>query len=82
VATLSLRQRDLTGADLIDADIRQVDFSDAILNHANLGPLGATSLLRVGGKRNGTLRDWLTALLARKPTRNWGASGHETRNVI
>jgi transposase len=31
--------------------------------------LGAMSLLRVAGKRKGALRDWLTALLARKPTR-------------
>jgi len=31
--------------------------------------LGATSLLRVAGKRNGVLRDWLVALLARKPAR-------------
>ncbi len=31
--------------------------------------LGATSLLRVVGKRKGALRDWLVALLARKPAR-------------
>jgi transposase len=31
--------------------------------------LGATSLLRVAGKRKGALRDWLVALLARKPAR-------------
>jgi transposase len=31
--------------------------------------LGATSLLRVAGKRNGVLRDWFVALLARKPAR-------------
>lgn len=31
--------------------------------------LGATSLLRVVGKRKGTLHDWLVALLARKPAR-------------
>jgi len=31
--------------------------------------LGATSLLRVAGKRKGALRDWLAALLARKPAR-------------
>jgi transposase len=31
--------------------------------------LGATSLLRVAGKRNGVLRDWILALLARKPAR-------------
>jgi transposase len=31
--------------------------------------LGATSLLRVAGKRKGALRDWLIALLARKPAR-------------
>jgi transposase len=30
---------------------------------------GATSLLRVAGKRKGALRDWLVALLARKPAR-------------
>ena len=30
---------------------------------------GATSLLRVAGKRKGALRDWLAALLARKPAR-------------
>ena len=30
---------------------------------------GATSLLRVVGKRKGALRDWLVALLARKPAR-------------
>jgi len=31
--------------------------------------LGATSLLRVVGRRKGALRDWLVALLARKPAR-------------
>ena len=31
--------------------------------------LGATSLSRVAGKRKGSLRDWLVALLARKPAR-------------
>ena len=31
--------------------------------------LGATSLLRVAGKRKGVLRDWMVALLARKPAR-------------
>ncbi len=35
-ATLTLRDRDLTGANLSGADIRHVDFSDAILNRANL----------------------------------------------
>ncbi len=36
VATLSLAGRDLTGANLSDADIRHVDFSGATLNRANL----------------------------------------------
>jgi transposase len=31
--------------------------------------LGATSLLRVVGKRKGTLRDFIVALLSRKPRR-------------
>ncbi len=31
--------------------------------------LSATSLLRVAGKRSGVLRDWIVALLARKPAR-------------
>jgi transposase len=31
--------------------------------------LAATSLLRVMGKRNGTLRDWIVAVLAKKPAR-------------
>lgn len=31
--------------------------------------VGATSLLRVVGKRKGALRDWIVALLARKPAR-------------
>ena len=31
--------------------------------------LGATSLLRGAGKRKGVLRDWMVALLARKPAR-------------
>jgi transposase len=31
--------------------------------------LGATSLLRVAGKRKGALRDWLVGLLAKKPAR-------------
>jgi transposase len=31
--------------------------------------LGATSLLRVAGKRKGVLRDWLVGLLAKKPAR-------------
>ncbi len=31
--------------------------------------LSATSLPRVAGKRSGTLRDWIVALLARKPAR-------------
>jgi transposase len=31
--------------------------------------LGATSLLHVAGKRKGALRDWLVALLGRKPAR-------------
>jgi transposase len=31
--------------------------------------LGSTSLLRVAGKRKGVLRDWLVALVARKPAR-------------
>jgi uncharacterized protein YjbI with pentapeptide repeats len=35
--TLLLRGRDLTGAYLYEADVRHVDFSDAILNRANLG---------------------------------------------
>jgi uncharacterized protein YjbI with pentapeptide repeats len=37
VASLSLAERDLTGANLVGADIRHVDFSGAILNRANLG---------------------------------------------
>jgi uncharacterized protein YjbI with pentapeptide repeats len=37
VATLSRRDRDLTGANLESADVRHVDFSGAILNRANLG---------------------------------------------
>ena len=36
VATLSLMERDLTGANLKDADVRHVDFSGAILNRAKL----------------------------------------------
>jgi uncharacterized protein YjbI with pentapeptide repeats len=36
VATLSLAGRDLTGANLEDADVRHVDFSDATLNRAIL----------------------------------------------
>ncbi|HEY8008138.1 MAG TPA: pentapeptide repeat-containing protein [Methylocella sp.] len=36
VATLSLKGRDLTGANLEGADIRHMDFGDAILNRANL----------------------------------------------
>ncbi len=36
VATLSLKKRDLTGANLEGADVRHVDFSHAILNRANL----------------------------------------------
>jgi uncharacterized protein YjbI with pentapeptide repeats len=36
VATLSLRNRDLTGANLAGADVRHVEFSHAILNRANL----------------------------------------------
>jgi uncharacterized protein YjbI with pentapeptide repeats len=36
VSTLSLRDRDLTGANLRSADVRHVDFSQAILNRANL----------------------------------------------
>ena len=31
--------------------------------------LGATSLLNVIGKRKGALRDWVVALLARRPAR-------------
>jgi len=31
--------------------------------------LGATSLLHVLGKRKGALRDWIVALLAKKPAR-------------
>ena len=31
--------------------------------------LGATSLLNVVGKRKGALRDWIVALLAKKPAR-------------
>jgi transposase len=31
--------------------------------------LGATSLLNVMGKRKGALRDWMVALLAKKPAR-------------
>jgi transposase len=31
--------------------------------------LGATSLLRIVGKRKGPLRDWIVALLAKKPVR-------------
>ena len=31
--------------------------------------LGATSLLRVVGKRKGALRDWIVGLLAKKPAR-------------
>ena len=36
VASLPLGGRDLTGADLSEADVRHVDFSGAILNRANL----------------------------------------------
>jgi len=36
VASLPLAWRDLTGADLSEADVRHVDFSGAILNRANL----------------------------------------------
>jgi uncharacterized protein YjbI with pentapeptide repeats len=36
VATLLLKGRDLTGADLSEADVRHVDFTGAILNRANL----------------------------------------------
>jgi uncharacterized protein YjbI with pentapeptide repeats len=36
VATLSLRNRDLTGANLAGADVRHVEFSHATLNRANL----------------------------------------------
>lgn len=31
--------------------------------------MAATSLLRVVGKRKGALRDWIVALLAKKPAR-------------
>jgi transposase len=31
--------------------------------------LGATSLLNIVGKRKGALRDWIVALLAKKPAR-------------
>jgi uncharacterized protein YjbI with pentapeptide repeats len=37
VATLSLRNRDLTGANLQGADVRHVDFTQAILSRAYLG---------------------------------------------
>ena len=44
--------------------------------------LGATSLLRVAGKRKGVLRDWMVALLARKPARlvtaAWPISSHRS----
>jgi uncharacterized protein YjbI with pentapeptide repeats len=41
VATLTLAGRDLTGADLGEADVRDVDFWNAILNRANLDDVWA-----------------------------------------
>ncbi|WGJ14131.1 pentapeptide repeat-containing protein [Methylocapsa sp. D3K7] len=41
VAALFVAGRDLTGANLREADVRHVDFSDAILNRANLNDVWA-----------------------------------------
>jgi uncharacterized protein YjbI with pentapeptide repeats len=43
VASLLLAGRDLTGANLEDADIQHIDFSGAILNNANLDRAWATN---------------------------------------